>query len=598
MPGTFTPETRQQLLAQLHQALEAHTIQTLRAAARLWGWPLRGIAKADIVGQMAGYLTDRARMADDIMTLPEEARELLGWINALNPAGDPKKVLQQVLALTSDRRQTQKATGELIANLQERCLVFVDVTNRYIVPGIFLEWLAPLAAPALRHSGPPLTGLPFSLATFNQHVQQLLVNIDLDRPTLAVNTAGQAAAYSPMERLSGPLAARPGLLGPETLARWDYRTPNERDLASFLLDQLLNAGLCLTDQSAGSPRLKPVQAASKTWETLLPLDRLLRLRQTWLTVDPQRNVGLRSTWNELDLALRSVRSFTLRSSYYWGAAEPLYASIALLRVWLMKLVGNLAIDVWYSVDQLCRLIYQIRRDLFALSLSPGTWRWHSDKTPLDPNQMDYETWQATYGQVIEAWLSGPASWLLLVQVGYEKGRPIAFRLLDQIPAGDALALPADAIRFLSETEAVLRNTWQTGGLRQLLRRIAVETARSREATTYRLDVATFRDTLQAGVKADQLAADFAAADFPLPPATRARLQAWQDRAGRHQLYDQVAVIEFSDDMGPEEARAIAGLGIGQFYQASPRCLVVLNPNAAPEIINELRRRGYTPQVTP
>lgn len=572
-------------------------MQTLRGAGRLWGWPLRGTAKADIVGQLAGYLSDPARMAEVITTLPEETRELLGWIAALSPPGNPKGVLRQVLAQASNRQMTQKAVAEQIQNLQDRCLVFVDVANRYFMPGIFLEWLPPLAATALRYSDRPPTVPQFTLATFNQHVQHLLTSIDLDRPAPATAEAPrQAAAYSPMDRLSATASPRPGLIGPDTLARWNYMTAEERALASFLLDQLYNAGLCQLIQVSGSLRVHVEQTAYEAWEALLPIERLTRLQQAWLTVDPQRNMGFGSTWSELDLALRNTKAFKLRSSYYWNTPETLHGSIAQMRVWLIKLLQGLTPETWHSLEGLGRLIYLLRRDLFAQGAGVAVWRWYNDKTPLDPNQIDYETWQATYGQIVEACLCGPASWLLLVQVGYDKGRPVAFRRLERVPAGDTFTLPADALRFPSATEAVLRNIWQTGGLRRLLRHVAVERARSREATIYRLDVATFRDALHAGFDTERLAADFAEAGFPLPPAIRSTLQSWQDRAGRHQLYDQVAVIEFNDDMGPEEALVIAGLGSGQFYQASPRCLVVLNPDAAHGIIDELRRRGYTPQV--
>ena len=50
------------------------------------------------------------------------------------------------------------------------------------------------------------------------------------------------------------------------------------------------------------------------------------------------------------------------------------------------------------------------------------------------------------------------------------------------------------------------------------------------------------------------------------------LRGWQERAGRHQLYDNLAVIEFGEDMHPEEVKVIAGLGPGKFYPVSPRCL--------------------------
>ena len=127
----------------------------------------------------------------------------------------------------------------------------------------------------------------------------------------------------------------------------------------------------------------------------------------------------------------------------------------------------------------------------------------------------------------------------------------------------------------------------------------METGRDRETTTYRLDAARSAEASQTAPDASPGSCEiFAAAGFPLPPATQDTLQAWQAKAGRHQLYDNLAVIEFGEDMHPEEIQAIAGLGGGRFYAVSPRCLVVLDPDVVPALVDDLRRRGYTPQVLP
>lgn len=599
MPPTFDLEVRQQLLTKLYQSLERQTLQALRGAARLWGWPLRGTAKADITRQMAGYLSDRARMAEAILTLPEEERKLLGWLSALNPDDDPKKLLQQTLAQTDNHQITQKAVSTLVADLHERCLVFVDFQGHYFVPGIFREWLPPLTPTALHYQGPPVTVPLFTLADFNQHVQQLLLNLDLDQPPLAVHNPAQSGGRWPAERYSPALTPRQGVIAPETLARWGYTTSDDQDLASFLLDQLRSAGLYQINLSASIQRLQLVKAANEAWETLLPVERLIRLRKSWLLSEPQRNMASQlRAWDELDMALRNTQPYVLRSSYYWGTSEALSNVIEQLRVWLLNILQCLAPDVWYRLDGLNRLVYQLRRDPLTSPFGGMTWRWHTDQAPLDPNQMAFETWQATYGQIVEACLRGPASWMLLVQVGYDHNRPVAFRRIEQVPAGDAPAIPADALTFPAEMQATLRNIWQASGLRRLLHGIAVETARDREVTTYRVDAARFRRTLRSGVSAEQVSADFAAAGFPLSAPIQTTLRTWHERAGRHQLYDQVGVIELSDDIGPEEARAIAGLGAGQLYQASPRCLVILNPDSVQRTVDELRRRGYTPQVIP
>ena len=72
----------------------------------------------------------------------------------------------------------------------------------------------------------------------------------------------------------------------------------------------------------------------------------------------------------------------------------------------------------------------------------------------------------------------------------------------------------DALRFPTPETAVLKNGWQTAELRLLLRRIAAETAREREATTFTLAPDAFRGSLAAGLSADAITADFLAAGFP------------------------------------------------------------------------------------
>jgi hypothetical protein len=84
----------------------------------------------------------------------------------------------------------------------------------------------------------------------------------------------------------------------------------------------------------------------------------------------------------------------------------------------------------------------------------------------------------------------------------------------------------------------------------------------------------------------------------LPPPVVKTLQTWQRRAGRYQLYEQMTVVEFGEDVLPEELRAISRLSSAEFYQPGPRCLIFPDPQAAPALVEELRRRGYTPQVLP
>ena len=58
------------------------------------------------------------------------------------------------------------------------------------------------------------------------------------------------------------------------------------------------------------------------------------------------------------------------------------------------------------------------------------------------------------------------------------------------------------------------------------------------------------------------------------------------------------MIEFGEDMHPGEVSAIVALAAGVLYPVGARCLVALNLEAVPALVEDLRRRGYTPQVLP
>ena len=68
MRVAFPAEERQERVQELAHALTGVTIQTLRGAAKYWGWTLRGTSKAELVAQLIGYLGDAGRMGAALQT--------------------------------------------------------------------------------------------------------------------------------------------------------------------------------------------------------------------------------------------------------------------------------------------------------------------------------------------------------------------------------------------------------------------------------------------------------------------------------------------------------------------------------------------------
>lgn len=296
------------------------------------------------------------------------------------------------------------------------------------------------------------------------------------------------------------------------------------------------------------------------------------------------------------MAFPSTQSQGVRGPSYWSSIDELLVQVQSTGVWLARLVAGLPADIWFDIKSFCRVIYHLRRDLWALPWQATQWRWVIEKQAADPQQMAFELWMSTYGRVVEAWLNGPASWLLYVQVGYAKDHPVAFRVPSTLPIGVPQRPPANVLQFMADETIELNNDWRAGELRRILRLISVEITRDTTKTLLQLDPAAFRRTLHSGQDATAVGEVFTQLGFPLPPTVRAILQTWQSRAGRYQMYDQMAVVEFGEDVLPEELHAISRLSGAEFFQPAPHCLVFLDPKVVPMLLDELRRRGYTPKV--
>ncbi len=153
------------------------------------------------------------------------------------------------------------------------------------------------------------------------------------------------------------------------------------------------------------------------------------------------------------------------------------------------------------------------------------------------------------------------------------------------------------MNFLPDGRIVLRSIWQAAELRDLVRQIAALETRDRSTMTFHLDPAAFRTSMRHGTTANQLIEAFAGRGFPLPVEIQQRVGLWESHAGRFHIYDNLAAIEFGDDLALREVESAAALGQRRTYPASARCLLLLEPDSVADIVDSLQRRGYMPKVT-
>ncbi len=572
--------------------LQVRSVAELRNIARAWGWPLKGTAKNDIVEQLAGYLLDAPRMRAVYDGLSPTEAAILRWHNLL--AQTPGAAgLAAALSHVEQRQISAEEYSTALQVLYDRGLVFTTPLNTLAVPAPFQAWLPALALPWMHAGGPLVTRPVFSVSELNTAVYRLISRIESERPA-ATRPANPAAAVSPGSS-ARPFTKRPGLLSKDTLVTWGYATPAERDFARFLLEQLVLGQIVRISSGGPGAQLAVDAAARATWESAAPHERVMRLREWWTAGGSQPAYRTTSMWNELDLTIGSVTGYTLRYSTPWVDAFAASIPVDLFRQWLVSLLLSLG-RAWLKIEEFIRLIYRVHPAPLGAS-GTGRWQWYDGGKALDPARMDWPAWRATNGCLVEALLTGPLQWLGLVELGYQGQRPVAFRLQPELPV-EEIHLPPDVLQFMRPHALILRNIWQAGALHALLRQIAVEASRNRERIHYQLNAPVFRNHLEQGLTVDRLAADFEATGVPLPAAVIARLRDWEQRAGRYRLHDGVAVIEFGADMTPEEIQAILRIGGDWLYQVAPRCLVALDAGRMQELLGDLRRRGYTPQVKP
>ncbi|OQA47000.1 MAG: hypothetical protein BWY52_00441 [Chloroflexi bacterium ADurb.Bin325] len=585
-PSGIQAEQRNELMA----LLQARSVADLRSIARAWGWPLKGTAKNDLAQQLTNHLTDAPRMRAVYDRLSPTEAALLQWHNILAHTAEPTGLVA-ALSYVTQRQISTAEYSKALETLQERGLLFTTLAQALAAPAVFSVWLPPLTLPWLRPKEPPAARPTFSIRDLNTTVYQLISRIESEHPLAARSASSMAAAN--LGSAIRPFTARPGLLSRDTLVAWGYATQPDRNIARFFLEQLVLGQIIKIAGAAPNARLTVDEAARTRWEMTPPDQRVMHLRAWWIG---GRRPDYRTTalWNELDLAIAAVTGgYTLRHNLPWADTFTASTPIDRLRQWLAGLLLRLD-SAWLEFEGFIQLIRHLRPALLTTE-EVGKWQWYRDGRVLEPTTMDWETWRTTNGRLVEAFLTGPAQWLGLVEISYQGQRPTAFRVQSELPA-EEFHLPTDMLQFAPPDTLVLKNVWQAGALHALLRELAVEERRGRERVHYRLNAPVFRDSLMRGLTLDALIARFAAAGASLPAEAIARLRDWEQRAGNFRLHEGVGVIEFGADMTPEEVQAIVRIGGDWLYQVAPRCLVALDAERVPELLVNLRQRGYTPQV--
>lgn len=329
-------------------------------------------------------------------------------------------------------------------------------------------------------------------------------------------------------------------------------------------------------------------------------------------------------WSELWDVLRHEPQLHLRRSLVYSHNKPmsLQVDLAQFRNVVLRVLAGLPSNRWLKIDELLPLLKTIWPSFDQSRYNPSHFyypsqqkpAWYLAQTSSDKplDLKDEANWQLAQGNFIVQLITGPLHWLGLIDVYENDGQPVEIRLhgladlyWDRVDAPaaphptlsqSAAATPAEAMTIDGETISINPTAVSTQ-MHNLLDTLARLDEVLPDRFVYTLDVEAAHATFEAGqtlanitTRWEELLAQ------PMPEHILARLESWWQGYGQVRIYENITVIEFSDDYALSEMKAVTSLSQQLIAEISPR-LVLIPVEAVARLTSELERAGYTPKQT-
>ena len=320
-----------------------------------------------------------------------------------------------------------------------------------------------------------------------------------------------------------------------------------------------------------------------------------------------------TSWSELALVAGIGGPFQLRGRLGGSVVRApfLLSHAAALRRLSARCVGLLAPNVWYDTASLIATIDSLAKSTLPErstdywsheTLDKLAWglvdRRHGRK-PLALGQPADRS--RVYGVLLATLLEGPLAWLGLVDVITDGDRPRAFRVRPNagVLVGRPIVQPSTpAAVIVSDDGSVLVPAGTAdAAVHSLLTRVGELVGGSAEGLRYKLTAEQVQTAFDDGLSGPELLGFLKeCSSNPLPGRVRSMLERWWTSYGSVRLYDELSLVELSEEVLPAEVlAAVPALRNHLIYALSPRLLAV-EPAAADAVVAELVRLGYAPRV--
>ncbi len=604
--------------------LEPVTMQNLRALASRRGLRVVAKNKVEMVAQLARLLSERTGIEAAIATLGDDERLTLEVANVLSGVGGAGVTSRTIVRACSTLGLAVKPSAQHFPALDTLADLALVVRNETYTADAANCWVPYAVAAAI----PPrdvLLGMSSTVRSVIPPPAKLgvtevcqIIGYELTQGRIGVQPmAAQEKVHAVLPRgwLGQPdssasghqsesvRALQPALFtAREDLRRLEELTGQTPAMIDFSLWILLRLGIVEDYTQQPGYGLTIREDLLRTLFALPSGQRLDVISTAWLDAQDLLELGM-VVGEKGPLALH----YSLKGQTYWAATHP---NAGAVRALVARIVAYLPAETeWYSVESLLTLCRKLAPDLLGNPNLYGGPRWWFSR-PGSSRRFDLmqpEDWRRVWAALVRTILTGPMSWLGLIEVGTRHGEPVAFRVrpaaavLGDRPA--PLERPDDAPPLLLEIDpsthtplvTVPPNTLDSG-IHSMLAAIGTMAGASPQGLRYRLTAQGVQRAFDGGASGPQLMALLGErAGGTLPEAVQAILERWWESYGAIRLYDEVTLVELGDDLLLRELLAASSLREAVLQTFSPR-LVAIDSARVDELVEELTRLGYTPRV--
>jgi hypothetical protein len=610
---------------EIEQLLQQDTVPRMREVANRRGVRGLGSKKADVVHNLAIALADPSGIDATLTALTDDERLALDAVHLVSaqhpaPTGAIRDAFHVLGGHGKPRVDALRSHGLILVSHPDP---YNQSTFSYVVPRAVAAQLAPRETLVNPAREPKKTGDATWLGmiemmqfiTLESTVAPFAVRSETAYPALgaygripagftfepgeAEMMLNQIRQHGYQSQAQGVVLAAHPLLADDALERLVARTGQPSAAIDFVMRLML-----MLDVAQATPLVVVQADRMQTLLDLEPAARLAVLVDAWLG-----SVGSR----ELSALVRSDDRLQARwHATYAGWGEALTSLINSIARLLVRIIARVTTGRWFDLQSLIETVERLAPASAPVLGQPYAFAAHTqafslertmnraDPQPIVPNTPEGLT--HLLSRLVAVLVDGPLHWLGLVdaiihqdRTGVFRVRPIAGaltgRAFTEEPDGEAayLAIEDDlTIRVPPHMSDV--------SIHSLLAFAGELVEAAPDGLRYRLTASGVQQLFDTGYTGPDFAHYlFERAGNMLPDAVRATIDRWWQQYGTIRLYDELTLIELSDDVLLKELRAVTALDSAQLYAFSPR-LIAIDPAHANEVVAELTARGYTPRL--